>query len=57
VVVHPAGNSDLVDACGRYRALLADDSTFSSLTLERLLRIGLPRKTASALRERYLPAR
>jgi hypothetical protein len=55
-VVHPAGNSDLADACARYRTFLADDSTFSSLTLEQLLRSGvLPRKTASAVRERYLP--
>jgi hypothetical protein len=56
VVVHPAGNSDLADACIRYRAMLADDSTFSSLTLEELLRSGGPsRKTTSAVRERYLP--
>jgi hypothetical protein len=56
VVVHPAGNSDLAGACARYRTLLADDSTFSSLTLEELLRSGgLSRKTANALRERYLP--
>jgi hypothetical protein len=56
VVIHPAGSSDLADACARYRAFLADDSTFSSLTLEQLLRSeALPRKTASAVRERYLP--
>jgi hypothetical protein len=56
VVVHPAGNSDITEACARYRALLADQSTFSSVTLEDLLDArALPRKTAAALRERYLP--
>jgi hypothetical protein len=57
VVVHPAGNTDFVDACARYRALLVDESTFSSLTLEVLLDANvLPAQTTAALRDRYLPA-
>jgi PD-(D/E)XK nuclease superfamily len=56
VVVHPAGNTDVADACARYRTLLADDSTFSSVTLEDVLASDvLPRGTAAALRDRYLP--
>ena len=55
VVVHPAGNTDWADACGRYRALLADRSTFSSVTVEELLAAKvLPARTATALRKRYL---
>jgi len=57
VVVHPAGNSDYAEGCERYRALLADDSTFSAMTLEGLLDAGvIPARTTAALRERYLPA-
>jgi hypothetical protein len=57
VVVHPAGNTDYADACARYRALLADDSTFSSVTLEELLDADvLPAQTTAALRDRYLPS-
>jgi PD-(D/E)XK nuclease superfamily len=56
VVIHPAGNSDLVDACARYRNLLADRSTVSSMTIEELLEAKvLPARTTAALRERYLP--
>jgi hypothetical protein len=56
VVVHPAGNSDLAEACARYRALLADQATFASVTLEELLDAGaLPAPTVAALRDRYLP--
>jgi hypothetical protein len=56
VVVHPAGNPDLADGCARYRELLADDSTFDSMTLENLLGAkALPARTTSTLRERYLP--
>ena len=36
VIVYPAGNADVIDACSRYRALLKDESTFSSLTIEEL---------------------
>jgi hypothetical protein len=57
VVVHPAGNSDLADACARYRSLLADQTTFASVTLEELLDAGaLPAPTVAALRDRYLPS-
>ncbi len=57
VVVHPAGNTDVADLCARYRALLQDDSTFSSVTLEELLDAGVhSRASARALRERYVPS-
>jgi hypothetical protein len=56
VVVHPDGNTDFAEACARYRALLVDQSTFSSVTMEQLLDAGtLPTRTAMALRSRYLP--
>ena len=56
VVLHPAGNSDFTDACARYPGLLADESTFSSITLEELLASKvLPAEATAALRERYLP--
>ncbi|HEX6663976.1 MAG TPA: hypothetical protein VF025_09900 [Gaiellaceae bacterium] len=55
VVVHPADNTDFADACARYRALLADESTFASVTLENLLDAKvLPARTTAALRDRYL---
>jgi hypothetical protein len=56
IVVHPAGNTDFADACNRYRDLLADASTFFSMTVEELLDTDvLPAHTAVALRERYIP--
>jgi hypothetical protein len=56
VVVHPAGNTDFADACGRYGDLLVDQSTFSSVTVEELLDARvLPTHTATALRKRYIP--
>jgi hypothetical protein len=56
VVVHPAGNTAVAEACDRYRALLVDQSTFSSVTLEKLLDTGaLPAGTVAALRDRYIP--
>lgn len=56
VVVHPAGNTDFAEACARYRALLVDQSTFSSATIEELLDAGaLPPPTAAALRDRCVP--
>jgi hypothetical protein len=56
VVVHPAGNSDFVDACDRYRNLLVNDRTFASVTFEELLDAEvLPAQTTTALRDRYLP--
>ncbi|MGH3371392.1 MAG: PGN_0703 family putative restriction endonuclease [Nocardioidaceae bacterium] len=56
VVVYPAGNSDVAEACARYRALLVDQSTFSSVTVEELLDAGaLPTPTVAALRDRYIP--
>src|SRR5262245_61666241 len=55
VVVHPSENADIADLTERYRRLLADDSTFATLTLEELLGSGvLP--ASNVLRERYLPA-
>ena len=56
VVVHPAGNADIANACARYRDLLRDQSTFSSATVEELLDAKvLPARTTAALRRRYLP--
>ncbi|HEX5825665.1 MAG TPA: hypothetical protein VFY18_14500 [Candidatus Limnocylindrales bacterium] len=56
VVGHPAGNPDIADACSRYQDLLADRSTFASVTLEELLDVDvLPPQTTVALRRRYLP--
>ncbi len=56
VVAHPIGNSDFADACARYRDLLVDQSTFSSVTLEELLDANaLTAKATAALRQRYLP--
>jgi hypothetical protein len=56
VVVHPAGNSSVADACDRYRQGLVDRSTFSSVTVEELLEAKvLPARTIAALRRRYLP--
>jgi PD-(D/E)XK nuclease superfamily protein len=56
VVVHPAGNSDFEATCERYRGLLVDGSSFSSVTIEELLDAGaLPAQTIAALRDRYLP--
>ena len=55
LVVHPAGNSDVVDLCSRYRTMLADETTFTTMTLEQLLHTGaLPRRTIAALRDRYV---
>ncbi len=57
VIVHPADNTAVADACARYRALLVDPSTFSSATIEELLDVNvLPTRTATALRKRYLPS-
>jgi hypothetical protein len=56
VVVHPAGNTDYAEACARYRALLVDQATFSSVTVEKLLDAdALPPPTVAALRKRYIP--
>ena len=56
VVVHPTGNSDFAAMCARYRALLADETTFASVTVEELLDANVvAAQTATALRDRYLP--
>jgi hypothetical protein len=56
VVVHPADNTDVADAGARYRAFLADGSTYATMTVESLLESGALRpRTATALRTRYLP--
>jgi hypothetical protein len=55
VVVHPAGNTDAVDACDRYRAKLVDDSSFATITLEDLLAANaLAVPTSALLRDRYV---
>jgi hypothetical protein len=54
VVIHPSGNTDIADGCARYRGLLSDDATFSSLTLDDLFGSGaLPAPTLATLRDRY----
>jgi hypothetical protein len=56
VVVYPAGNTDFADVCSRYQALLVDQSTFASATIEDLLGANVvPAHTSRALRDRYLP--
>jgi hypothetical protein len=56
VVVYPAGNTDVAGECARYRRLLGDESTFSSVTIEDLLEAGvLPNSSVAAFRDRYLP--
>jgi hypothetical protein len=56
VVVYPADNTAVAEACDRYRELLADDSTFATATLEEMLDArALPKQTVAAFRERYLP--
>jgi hypothetical protein len=56
VVVYPAANPDVAGMVARYRDLLADQATFSSITLEELLAAkALPARTTRALRGRYLP--
>ncbi len=56
LVVHPASNDDVAAGLERYRSLLADTSTFATITLEALLDSNaLPEPTTRALRERYLP--
>jgi hypothetical protein len=55
IVVHPAGNTDLADACTRYPTLLVDQSTFASTTIEELLDAdALPLQTTTLLYDRYL---
>jgi hypothetical protein len=57
VVLHPVGNTDYATACERYRGLLANESTFSSMTLEELIAADiLPARRRRALHERYLAA-
>ena len=56
LVVHPASNDDVAAGLERYRGLLADTSTFATITLEALLDAdALPKAPNAALRERYLP--
>jgi hypothetical protein len=55
VVVHVGDNADMADRSERYRELLADQTTFTSRTLETIVDSGgLPRATAGAIRDRYL---
>jgi hypothetical protein len=54
VVIHPSANTDVADACARYRGVLADDSTYASWNVEALLDGGgLPAATLTAVRDRY----
>jgi hypothetical protein len=54
VVVYPANNPSVAEGCARYRAVLVDESSFSSVTVEELFEADvLPPPTVAALRERY----
>jgi hypothetical protein len=56
VVVHPQANTSVSSAINEYREVLADDTTFTSATIEELLEAkALAPKTVAALRRRYLP--
>ena len=56
VVVHPRANTNVASATNEYRKRLADDTTFTSATIEELLdATALAPKTGAALRRRYLP--
>lgn len=56
VLVHPAANGNVAAAADRYRAVLADDATFSTRTIEQLLEPGVLHQTttAEAFSDRYL---
>jgi len=55
VVVYPEGNVDFADATARYHDLLADTSTFGTMTIEDLVGANvLPRSASKAFRDRYL---
>jgi hypothetical protein len=55
VVVHPAGNVDVIAGIDRYRSLLADESTFATMPIEGLLDThALPKATEAAVRARYV---
>jgi hypothetical protein len=57
VVLYPAGNVDYATATAQYREMLADESTFGTITLEELLKArALPPPTTRLLRERYVPS-
>jgi hypothetical protein len=57
VLLYPAGNVDVAGGAERYRELLADPSTFATITLEEILDSkALPRSVAPAVRERYAVA-
>jgi hypothetical protein len=54
VFAYASGNPDMTDVQGRYRQLLADESTFAAVTLEEFLDADvLPAATTRAVRERY----
>jgi hypothetical protein len=55
VLVHPEGNVDVITGIDQYRGLVADGSTFATMTLEDLLAShALAKRTEVALRERYV---
>lgn len=54
-LVYPAGNTDYAGAAERYRAGLADPSSFAPVTIEELLKTSvLPKRSTTALRKRYI---
>ena len=55
VVLYPRDNVGVAEGCARYRELLANSSTYGSMTIEELMQgNALPKDTAARLRGRYL---
>lgn len=55
VLIHPKRNPSFANAAERYKALLADESTFEVRTIESMLDDrALPSEAVEAFRERYL---
>ena len=54
IVLHHPDNSDIVDASNRYRKMLADHTTFTATSIDRLIDSAvLPTTAASAIEARY----
>jgi hypothetical protein len=55
VLVHPESNTDYAELAARYGSVVADPSSYASITIEALLGSGaLPAASVLALRDRYV---
>jgi hypothetical protein len=55
VLVYPAANTDYAELAARYGSVVADPSSYASITIEELLGSGaLPKSSVRALRDRYV---